>query len=64
MTKKEKHIKEVNIKELKANYRTGFVIVAVAFLVIGLVAGYFTSINVITDSQAKAINVVSSLIEK
>ncbi len=61
MTKKEKSIKEININELKANYRTLFVIVAVFFLTLGLVGGYFAAIGVITDSQHKAIEVVSNI---
>lgn len=61
MTKKEKAIKEININELKANYRTWFVVVAISFLALGLIGGYFAAVNVITDSQHKAIEVVSSL---
>lgn len=61
MTKKEKAIKDININELKANYRTWFVLVAIFFLALGLVGGYFAAIGVITDSQHKAIEVVTSL---
>lgn len=61
MTKKEKSIKDINVKQLNANWRTGMVIVAVASITVGLVIGYFGAINIITDSQHKAIDVVSSL---
>lgn len=59
--KKQKAIKEINIKELKANQRTLNVIIAVTFLAIGLVGGYFASINIINDAQVRAIEVSKSL---
>jgi len=61
MTKKEKAVKEININELKANFRTIAVLIFITGVVLGLVGGYFASISIITDSQAKAIEVVSSL---
>jgi hypothetical protein len=42
-------------------YRFVIVLVIMISLVAGAVLGYFGAINVITDSQHKAIEVVSSL---
>ena len=61
MTKKDKAIKDINIDVLKANFRTIYLVSVFGALVIGTIAGYFLSIDIITSSQAKAIEVVSSL---
>lgn len=60
-TKKDKAIKDINIQAMKANNRTVNIIVAIVFLTLGLVGGYFAAINVITDSQFKAMEVVRSV---
>lgn len=61
MTKKEKAIKDINIGELKANFRTIYFVSVFAALVIGTIGGYFMSFEVITSNQAKAIEVITQL---
>jgi energy-converting hydrogenase Eha subunit E len=61
MSKKEKAIKDINVKELKANFRTIAIVLVFVSFAAGLILGYFASISIITDSQAKAIEVVQSV---
>lgn len=61
MTKKELAIKDINIQEMKANWRSWIIVAVFTSLVVGAVIGYFVSINVITDSQAKAIDAISKI---
>lgn len=59
--KKEKAIKDINVKELNANWRTWLILAIFASLVLGFVGGYFASISIITESQGKAMEVVKDL---
>jgi hypothetical protein len=63
-SKKEEYIKEVNIKELKANFRTIYLVSVMAFTILGFIGGYFASINIITDSQSKALHVYDTALLK
>lgn len=58
MTKKEKHIKEVNIRELNANWRTLFFVSVLASVALGIIIGYFGSIEIINNSQRQAIETI------
>ncbi len=63
-TTKEKAIKDVNIKELKANYRTAFVIVAIAFLTLGLIGGYFGTIQITSQARSDWITAQNAVASK
>lgn len=61
---KEKQIKDINIKELKANYRTAFVIVAIFFLGLGLVGGYFATLQVTSQARSDWISAQNAIVSK
>jgi len=49
-------VDSVKLKALKSAHWYHLAIVAIVFTIIGMIAGYFTSINVISDAQNKVVN--------
>jgi len=54
--KKEMSIADYKLAMSKQSHRYHLILTAIAFTVIGTVFGYFLSINVINDTQAKVVN--------
>ena len=54
--KKEMSIADYKLAMNKQSHRYQLLVVAIMFTIIGTVAGYFMSVNVINDTQAKVVN--------
>ena len=57
-------IESVKMDAMKVSHRYQLLLVAFAMLVLGTIGGYFLSIELITDAQAKAISVVTPASKK
>jgi hypothetical protein len=60
-TKLEKSIKDINVKELKANFRTWLVLAIFASLIAGWVGSYFVTHLQIREANQQAVSVVNSV---
>lgn len=58
---KDQSIEGIRLDEYKKQSRLIMVILALGFTVAGFVGGYFASVQVITDTQAKATVIVKDL---
>ena len=54
--KKEMSIADYKLAMSKQSHRYQLLFVAIAFGLVGMVGGYFLSINVINDTQRKVVN--------
>lgn len=58
---REQTVEQTHLKTLKTIHRWHVAFAVLISMVSGVILGYFASINVITDSQNKAVEVVRSL---
>ena len=63
MTKNEQTIESVKLAAFKTQAWLIGTIVVIVMTVAGFIGGYFVSINVITDSQSKAVSVVQDTVK-
>ena len=54
--KKPQTIESLKMDNLKITHRYQIALVAFSMLVLGVVGGWFLSINVVSDAQAKVVN--------
>lgn len=59
--KEPQTIESVKLVEFKKQSRLYMVIIALVFSVAGFIGGFFASVQVITDTQAKASAIVKEL---
>jgi len=55
-TPKVQSIETLKLDAMKVSHRYQLLLVAFAFTVLGVIGGYFLSINVINDTQSKVVN--------
>lgn len=60
----EQQIANLKVAAIKTRYRYTIALVALAGVVFGAVFGYFAAIGVITDSQSRASEVITSAVLK
>lgn len=58
-TKKEQSIEQMHINQIKVNARYKMALVALLFSVAGVVAGWFLAVNVMNDTQHKAVEALT-----
>lgn len=61
---KAQTIESLQLSALKVSHRYQLLLVAFAFTVLGIIGGYFLSVSIITETQAKAVSVFSSAASK
>ena len=57
-------IESLKFAAKETNYKWTIAMCILIFTVLGAIGGYFLSINVITDTQSKAVSVFSSAVSK